>query len=324
MIRLSIIVITYNVEDYIEDCLQSIVEQSNEYCEVIVVDDGSTDGTISIIEKFRKYGIDFYSKQNGGPSSARNYGINKAKGDYLMFVDGDDYICPDSIRIINESINKYKSDIIQFKMSQYYGKKKKTIQSVDLPDLKNSTVCDALRELNKKGLVSVSPCDKIVRRNLIIDNNAFFEENLLSEDVHWSLTLYRKTNTYSAVNRTIYVYRQQRQGSTSTTKSRKLAKDLLKIVNYWIDYDYEDKNERELYYNILAFWVLVLRAKFGKKDFNDRDRKRLLALTKQLIVYDDNYKVAKACKLQKKIGLKATIVIMKSYLFVKNRGLLKI
>ena len=92
--KVSVIVPVYNVENYLEKCLTSLVNQTLKDIEIIVVNDGSTDNSQKIIDRYeKKYSnVKAYVKKNGGVSDARNYGINKAKGKYIAFVDGDDYV----------------------------------------------------------------------------------------------------------------------------------------------------------------------------------------------------------------------------------------
>lgn len=122
MIKFSIIIPVYNTEKYIEKCLNSIVNQSFSDFEVIVINDGSTDNSEKIIDVFcSKYKfITKYNKENGGLSDARNYGISKSKGDYLIFVDSDDYIDKNLLFELNKTIEYKKYDLIKFGYNLIY------------------------------------------------------------------------------------------------------------------------------------------------------------------------------------------------------------
>lgn len=89
--KLSIIIPMYNSELYIEKCVNSVLRQNMEDYEVIVVDDGSSDNSMAILSKIQSLRLHIYSKPNGGQSSARNLGLNKAKGEYVFFIDSDDF-----------------------------------------------------------------------------------------------------------------------------------------------------------------------------------------------------------------------------------------
>ena len=97
--KLSIIVPVYNRENYIESCLKTLLQIQSDEIEIIIVDDGSIDNSLDLCRGYEKIDkrINVYHKENGGVSSARNYGINHASGEYLMFVDSDDMICVETI-----------------------------------------------------------------------------------------------------------------------------------------------------------------------------------------------------------------------------------
>ena len=113
---LSIIIPVYNVEKYIYECLDSIIYQKNciNDCEIILVNDGSTDSSGDICKKYaKKYkNIKYLSKKNGGLSDARNFGIENASGNYIWFIDSDDYIQKDCISKIVKAIKEKKTDVI--------------------------------------------------------------------------------------------------------------------------------------------------------------------------------------------------------------------
>ena len=108
--KFSIIIPVYNVEKYLRQCLDSLQKQVYENFEVIIVNDGSPDQSQVIIDEFVQKDARFfgYQKENGGLSDARNYGVEKATGDYLLFVDGDDYISPDYLKSIEETVSNTK------------------------------------------------------------------------------------------------------------------------------------------------------------------------------------------------------------------------
>ena len=114
--KFSIIIPVYNVYEYLEKCLKSIVNQSYDNFEVIIVNDGSPDDSQKIIDKYQKIDKRFkgYKKDNGGLSSARNYGLKYVTGDYILFIDSDDYIAKDLLFKLNKTIEKEAVDLIRF------------------------------------------------------------------------------------------------------------------------------------------------------------------------------------------------------------------
>ena len=113
--KISVIIPVYNVYDYLEKCLNSLVKQTDKNFEVIIVNDGSTDNSQEIIDKFVLENDNMYSfkKENGGQASARNFGLQKATGEYILFLDSDDYYEPNTIEILKKEAN---ADIVAFKM----------------------------------------------------------------------------------------------------------------------------------------------------------------------------------------------------------------
>ena len=110
--KVSVIVPVYNVENYLAKCLDSLVNQTLQEIEIVVVNDGSTDNSQAVINEFQQKFpllIKAFQKQNGGLSDARNYGISKVSGEYFMFVDADDYISTDTLKIVDKSINNDKT-----------------------------------------------------------------------------------------------------------------------------------------------------------------------------------------------------------------------
>lgn len=109
MMGLSVVVPVYNEAKFLKRCLTSLVGQD---CEVIIVDDGSTDKSLAVCKRFEKYGFKIFEKENGGVSSARNYGIERATGDYIAFLDADDEWLPEASRIIRTNLKG--QDLLSF------------------------------------------------------------------------------------------------------------------------------------------------------------------------------------------------------------------
>lgn len=323
--KISIIVPVYNVEKYIDRCITSILHQNYDDYELLIIDDGSTDSSGFLCDKYTKFSqVKIFHKKNGGLSDARNYGINKAKGKYLMFVDGDDFLYNITcLKRISEFIDKTKADVIQYKMVYFYDRKDKYVFQKPLKNIKGNFY-DKLFFMNKNGQISVSACDKIVKTEIIKNKKLYFEKDLLSEDIKWSYLLYTKINNIEVLDENIYVYRQQRKNSITTTKSKKNAYDLFKIIDYWIKYKFKSDVQKELYLNMVSYWYLILRVKYSKKHYNEDMIKRLNNLDKKMIKYHQNYKVYMAYKLYKFIGYKNTLRIMRFYLALKNKGIIKI
>ncbi len=323
MIKLTIIVPVYNVEKYIEKCVDSILAQKLKNYEIILINDGSTDNSGNICERYaRKYkNIKTIHQINKGLSGARNAGIKKAKGEYLMFIDSDDFI-NDKISL-NEIIDKAKEDVIQFKWVYYYENKNKYIYFKDTGLYSTQNFEDLLFEEVKNGTLSISACNKIVRRSLIVDNNIYFDENLVSEDIDWSLKLYLNVKSMKVINEDVYVYRQQRVGSITNTINEKNVFSLFKIIEYWYKYEYLNERIKEIYLNYLAYEYVILLTIINKKNCRNELKNKIYQL-KEILKNNENYKVKMSNKIFKVFGYNVGVLILKNYLFLKNKGLIKI
>lgn len=325
MKTISIIVPVYNIQNYIDKCIQSILSQNYTDYELILVDDGSTDNSGKICDKYLiNEHVKVYHKKNGGLSDARNYGIEKSNGKYLMFIDGDDFLYNNEcLEKLNDCIDKNNADVIQYKMVYYYDRNDKLIFQKNLEKLDGSVI-ENLSLLNSNGQVSVSACDKIVKSEIIKDKNLYFEKGLLSEDLKWSYIVYLNINNIESLNENIYVYRQQRLNSISTIKGKKNVHDLYEIIKYWLNYEYENDTQKHLYYNMISYWYLILRVKYNNKYYSDDMRIYFKKMDKEILLYHNNCKVNKAYKLSKILGYRLTIYAMKTYIFLKNKGIVKL
>lgn len=324
-VEFSIIVPVYNIENYITECIESIITQTYQNFELILVDDESTDKSGEICDMYAKMysKIKVIHKKNGGLSSARNSGIDNSNGEYLMFIDGDDKLYKkDNLESLNSIIIQKKADIIFYKMIYWYDKKYK-FNNKKYSNIYKDKI-DIINNLNKIGLLSVSACDKIVKRDLIIKNALYFQDGLLSEDIHWSYKLYLLAQKFYHTNLNIYVYRQQRTGSISMVKSEKSLSDLYYIINYWLNYNYDSDKMKNTYYNLISYWYLIIRTNYSKKIYNSDMLKRFKKMDKYMLNYNNNYKVRLAYITSKFFGTNISLSIMRLYIFLKNKGLVKI
>lgn len=218
---ISIIIPVYNVELYIIRCLQSVVAQSDKVdIEVLLVDDCGTDNSIQLAESFLKEhkGLDYrilYHSQNRGLSAARNTGLRAAKGDYVYLLDSDDALLEGALSELSEPLKTGQYDVV---IGNYITEPSKEEMSMLL--LPKGEVMGNERILRSyaKGLWYVMAWNKLCRRDFLIDNNLFFEEGLLHEDVIWSFMVACKAKSMYIVKCPTYIY-SIRQASIMTGMS---------------------------------------------------------------------------------------------------------
>lgn len=185
--NISIIVPVYNVEKYLEKCLESILRQSYQEYEVIIVDDGSTDGSSVIVEKYSEKYADkiccIYQK-NQGLSAARNTGLRKAKGKYILFVDSDDAIAPDMLEKLYHAAVKYDSDLVMcaFRSVDETGKEIKAVREQRM----QNEIPYQLKEKKEILLCQNAAWNKLYRKDVIQKYNLEFTENVWYEDIRFT------------------------------------------------------------------------------------------------------------------------------------------
>ena len=241
MPKISIIVPVYNVEKYIDKCLKSLVNQTLKDIEIIIVNDGSLDRSEEIIEKYVKDNptkIKYYEKKNGGLSSARNYGLEYATGEYITFLDSDDYVETNMYEEMYNLAKEENADMVEcdFIWEWEYGKK----------------IFDTRREYKTKEEMMRKPrvvaWNKIYKRESI--NKIRFPEGLIYEDMEFFYKLLPNLNKISYINK-YFVHYTQREDSI-TNKQTEKVEDIFKILDnifdYYIEHNLYNKYEKELKY----------------------------------------------------------------------------
>ena len=242
-IKLTIIIPVYNLEDYIMRCLDSIVNQIEEKVEVIIINDGSTDKTAEICNKYaKKYKyIKYFYQKNAGVSSARNSGIEQACGEYIWFVDGDDWILEKSIkRILKEIEENNDIEIFLGDFIKNYNKKTNKKCNVKKEKLKRHNNCIKYPQnyinLFKYNLCNLSLWCNIIKKDIFSLNNIKFDVSVKhTEDLDCMLELLLSVSKVKLLINPIYVYRQGRENSATTNYTAKRVNDIMNFVIKWYD-----------------------------------------------------------------------------------------
>jgi len=198
MPKISIIVPVYNTEQYLEKCLDSLVNQTFKDIEIIVVNDGSPDNSEKIIKSYcDKYtNIRYIKQENGGLSASRNKGVKQATGDYLMFLDSDDWISADACERIIDKLEETKSDILVAGIYDVYENEIKET---------NFNEGDELQYFLK----SPSACNKVISRKLFTENNISFPTGLWYEDLATTPKYLLYTDEICFLDKPFYYYLQR-------------------------------------------------------------------------------------------------------------------
>lgn len=209
-VKFSIIIPSYNVESYIQQTIQSVLKQS--YCnyEIIIVDDGSSDDTVKIIHNIKDERIKLIKTKHAGVSAARNVGLKNASGDYVVFVDSDDYIEDWILGQIAKKISR-KPDVQVFVGMFNITKEDEKLKSCHSERLNkfkinNRSQADVLEYFYRVRLI-FTVWRFIVKRDLIINNNLYFEDGLLHEDEDWVTRMLLSSDNFQLIEQPFYNYR---------------------------------------------------------------------------------------------------------------------
>lgn len=210
MIKYSIIMPVYNAEEKLDISINSIIKQTYTNWELILVDDGSTDNSLKKMEKYKKLDdrIFIYHQENSGPGSARNHGISKSTGDYISFVDSDDYIEKDYLSLINQKIKQEFCDLIFISMVNE--KANGTIINVINTNKYSGYSQNEILSLEIMGIVPWGPCSKIVRKEII--QNSLFSDLEVGEEIIYSYEIIKKSKKISFIDKPLYHYIHNEEG----------------------------------------------------------------------------------------------------------------
>ena len=289
-IKISVIVPVFNVEDYLNYSLDSILNQTLEDIEVICVDDGSTDNSLNILKDYAKKDerIKIISKENEGQGTARNVGIDNAQGEFIAFVDSDDFIDKNMFeKLYNESVNK-NLDLVMCKVSSFDNETHEINDNLWYYSLKcfNGFKKDVFNNQDTKKfthLISVTPYNKLYRNSFIQKNSIRFPDKYIFEDEVFFYNVYLKSKRISLVNENLYYYRTNRAGSTVSNDSNKDYSDVVYIFKLirqlLIETNYLNLYKKQVYNRFihLILWRFSQTAtkyrenffNLMKKDFNE-------------------------------------------------------
>ena len=312
--KYSVIIPAYSVESYIITTLQSVVRQTFDDYEIIVVNDGSRDNTLQRVEEFAKKAerkIKVISQENGGLGAARNTGIKAAKGEYLFFVDGDDTIQENSLEEIDKVIEQNNSDIVVFDYDwvDLHGNVLAVTKGSNI-DKQNFSLHEDKRVL----LLPNSAVNKVFRRNLFIENNIEFPGRKLYEDVQTIPKLYYWAKNISYLPESLYNY-LQRPNSIMNTKVTDRTMEITDAIDEIVRY-YKEIGQYDIYKNEIEFLsvmhvLLDIGVRVTKVDRKSKNLEYFVAYVKrQFPVCRNNTYVQNMTKIDK---LKMSLLLKRQF-----------
>ena len=229
----SIIIPVYKVENFLGQCVESILSQTYQNFEIILVDDGSPDNCPQLCDEWAKKDKRIYviHKNNGGLSSARNEGLKVSNGEFIVFLDSDDWWCDNTAleRIWNK-IEESQIDVVFIASKKYYMLSDKYIVRPTACDRLSTKSVISIEEAMCNSLFVACAWDKVIRRSVLIDNKIDFVEQQLSEDIEWCCKLLQLNLKYACISGIVHVYRQQNGTSITANISNKNLSDIYGII----------------------------------------------------------------------------------------------
>lgn len=285
--KYSIIVPAYNTEKYIDKCLKSIFSNTYKNFEVIIVNDGSTDKTEDIINKYiKKYDNIIYIKQkNMGLSLARNNGVKKATGDYLLFIDSDDYVEKNLLENINKDIDDL--DVLRYQLNMVFNDK---IIPYGEKEFNVTNGIDAFEKIVRYKFIEMAAL-YVINRKYYLDNNFMFEKDVYHEDYGLLPLVITTAKKVKSINYLGYNY-VQRDGSimssNDTEKMKKKMDDMLFLFTKAIKYLDNIPNSQ----NVKSFYANSIIDKYNS--LSDELKKEYIKKIKDLKIIsylsNDNFK----------------------------------
>lgn len=324
----SIIVPVYKVEDYLRECVDSLLCQKYDNFEIILVDDGSPDNCPQICDQIKseQSNVVVCHKKNGGLSDARNTGVRLARGVYVAFVDSDDFWKGDNVLFeVEQLIRRYNSpDIIVSDFIKYYTQENKYIFPTYKYDdeLNSKSKVEILNALYyEQGDIKMSAWQKFVRRELLLKTE--FEKGLLSEDLDWSFSVYSLAKSICVYSTPYYCYRQQRVGSITNQNSQRSFDSSVYIMEKWrrgIPNLPIPEKEKSIYMGWLAYQLSVtIPFVLGlDKSVRKESWAKLKALT-PLFRENLNFKTVKVKHIVNIFGVKLASYILQSFIRMRQQ-----
>ncbi len=314
--KFSIIVPIYGVEKYIKKCVNSVLEQNYNNYELILVDDGSPDKCPIICDDYAEKDnrVIVIHKENGGSSDARNIGIEKAIGDYIIFLDGDDYWLEiDLLKKLNERINQFDSEVICLNYKKVYKSgKARTYLTLGGNMPKKNMGAASLQYVIQNDIWTSAPWNKVIKRSLFLKGDLTFIKGVTSEDIDWCARLASLATSYDYIDKPYIGYRQRESSVSKFMTYDKvccLRNNIFRIEKIIGTTDIETKELIMQYfayqYGTLLKNIALLQEANQRKELC-KDIKRL----QKLLIYSKNIKIRLLRVSGKVFGIMGTVEIL--------------
>lgn len=317
-IKITVVIPVYNTAKYIKKCVESVLNQDYKNIEVILVNDGSSDGSGDICDNYAltEPRVKVINQSNHGAATARNNGINISTGDYVMFLDSDDFWAKNCLGSIVDELesNQCNTEVLFLRVAKYYSEEE--ITNFVGYDFKEYNRKKLLEYLSKQNKIAVSACLKVIKKELFDRGNIYFQNDLLAEDIDWFFNLVSAADLFSTYNGNFYYYRVQNNSASHETSEKRIA-DYIYILDKWVNYTkFEvDEDDKKHFYYMIGYEYEVLLATFYNFSLEIREKYYTsLESLFWLLDYRDGTRSRMIKVVKKILNFKITLKLLNLYL----------
>lgn len=315
--RFSIIIPAYNAACTLDRCLRSILSQSFQDYQVVIVDDDSADSTLALARNWASREARFLvlPASHGGAGAARNLGLEAAQGEYVLYMDADDYwIRDDLLQELDERIRKQPADTYMYQTAKVSEDGTVLTRYAKPRFQQEDTVLalkDIYQDLVRDGQTLAAVWNKSVRRTLLLENAIRFREDILGEDIDWVLQLFSHVQTICLMNLEAYAYTQHR--SESRSNHPEAANDLVRIVMDWSTRDNIAHSEAVMGLVAFEFGICM-----GSHHRLSRSHRQLMRKNVHLLRYGLDKKTRLISRFHSIFGYSLTCLAIRTYLYLRK------
>lgn len=263
--KFSIIVPVYNTEKYLKDCIEGVIKQSYTNYELLLIDNGSKDDSGKIMDEYvdnirvSKYAI----KKNNGISGARNLGIKESTGDYLIFLDSDDFYSDYTfLERLNKLINDSFPDLVTFKTRAYYENTASYGEyrsNFSIEEINRTNKTGVLKYLVTSGTYESASWDKVIRKEIIVDNSLYFKDGIRGEDVEWFYRVIQHINTFMGLEGDILSHRITNTSTSQQKWNLKTWEDIYTFIEKeYYKVQYNEEEQLLILSSYADYWYILL------------------------------------------------------------------
>ena len=309
----SVIVPVYNTEKYLNECIDSVLNQSFGDFELILVNDGSKDSSPAICDEYagKDSRVKVIHKENGGQSTARNRGVEAATGDYALFLDSDDFISDKDFFSDLSARVTGGVDIVIFRYHKYYNAEKTFDCGISLANVDPSSKSELIAELVRRDAFFCSCWSKCTKMSLLKDNGIVFDESLRCEDMDWYYSVVMKAKSFDVIDKSYINYRQRENSVTSVPNPKSIEGFIITIEKWYPILSNLEGVERDALLSSLGKLYCNLLIAYTRGGASFKHFKKDVFKFKPLLKHNMNPRTRIISKFSAVLGLNITCFLLK-------------